>query len=844
MTTQDTTRMRARFGLALFAAAGLCSGLAQATPEGGVVTHGSATIDTVGSDTTITTGHSTIINWTSFDIGSGESVQFVMPGASSRVLNRVNSVNATMINGSLSANGQVYIVNPSGIMFGQGAVVNAGAIHAAAGNISNADFLGGVDRFTGVTGNVTNMGRINAQLVSLIGASVGNIGTIDASEGTVIMASGEQVMIGEHLGHRFVQVEVPADLSSMQPVDGSPRLAAGDVYSIAAWNTGSINGRDVTIATSGADAMNAGRINATGDVNMAGDRVIATRMNGSIELGGAPITGASVTLTGSSIDLGSDITATGGDITIGGDSRLIDDVTLSSPGGAIDFFGALVSESGMYYGLDANAALNTNFIGSIGDNPASDMRLGSLRVDAAGGTIRGDVSTLGDMAFFGNFGLGGPSVTFHVGEGSALFGGNLYAVVRGTTSVAFLYDGDPSAGLNEGRTPFKFQGNLGTGLQFGPTLLGGAFRTITFGDDRSGAIDVASFLFADGANEGLTLTDIGAYDASDRFYVSATEGIEMGEGQRLLSFGSLDLGAKNKAGIARVELGDVSVLGNLRITALGLTGSEIAFNDRPGSEVDRAENEFDRSEDVFMDFGTEIIATGSIDIFGAFDGAPTVTFATSSGAGNTLGAPVVAYTEDPTIAYFAAASGMGAYAYDMAIGEFISTSGPTGGSTANLAEALLDEDTIQIRDNDPYLASRQVLIELGLQPDIANDELVRNAAKDGVTRYAADPANPSLPLERLSPRSVDRLVDAYVGLLGAYDPQTVSRTRVDEVRDALRGSGEERAMAADRINEVLDRIDLLELTPLERNRAKANFLTRVLPNSVDPQSIGIKLASN
>ena len=843
MTTQDTTRMRAQFGLALIATAGLCAGLAQATPEGGDVVSGSATIDTVGSNTTITTGHSTIINWTSFDIGSGESVQFIMPGASSRVLNRVNSVNATMINGSLSANGQVYIVNPSGIVFGQGAVVNAGAIHAAAGNISNADFTAGVDRFTGVTGNVTNMGRINAQLVTLIGASVGNIGTIDASDGTVIMASGEQVMIGEHLGHRFVQVEVPADLSNMQPVDGSPRLAAGDVYSIAAWNTGSINGRDVTIATSGADVMNAGRINATGEVNMSGDRVIATRMNDALELGGAPITAASVTLTGSTIDLGADVTATGGDITLAGNTRLIDNVSLNSTSGAVDFFGNVFSESGMYYGLDADAALNVNFIGSIGDNPTSDMRLGSIHIDSIGGTIRGNVSTLGDMVFLGDFGLAGPSVTFHVGEGTALFGGNLFAVVRGTTDVAFMYDGDPFAGLNEGRTPFKFQGSLGVGRVFGPTMLSGSFRNITFGDDRSSAIDVASFLFADGANEGLALTDLGGFDSSDRFFVSATEGVTMGEGQRLLSFGSLDIGAKNRSGVARLELGDLSVLGNLRITATGTGGSEIVFHERLAGEVDRRENEFDRPTDVFMDLGTDIIATGSIDLIGTVVGTPNVIFATGSGTANNGGLPVVTYTEDPTIAYFAAASGMGAYAYDLAVGEHIDPVGPTG-TTANLAEALLDEDTIQIRDNDPYLASRQVLIELGLQPDIANDDLVRSAAKDGVTRYAADPTNPSLPLERLSPRSVDRLVDSYVGLLGAYDAQSETRTRIDEVRDALRGSDEERAMAADRINEVLDRIDLLELTPLERNRAKANFLTRVLPNSVDPQSIGIKLASN
>ena len=105
----------------LFTLAGLAT-TALAQPQGTQVVRGDATITRSGSLTQIRAANNTILNHRSFDIASGDSVQFIQPGANARVLNRITGATPTRIDGSLLANGKVYLVNPAGVFFGQGAV--------------------------------------------------------------------------------------------------------------------------------------------------------------------------------------------------------------------------------------------------------------------------------------------------------------------------------------------------------------------------------------------------------------------------------------------------------------------------------------------------------------------------------------------------------------------------------------------------------------------------------------------------------------------------------------------------------------------------------------------------
>ena len=244
-------------------------------PTGERVTSGSASFSRDGSHTTITASNNAIINYQSFNIGANESVRFIQPSEMARVLNRVNSPDPSVIAGSLTANGQVFIVNQAGIYFHQGAVVDVGQLYASAGRISDADFLAGKNHFTNLTGDVINAGHIQAGAVHLLGSRVANMGSIVADSGVVTMVSGGDVLIGERFGHVFAKIngggQGVSNTGSIEAVGGQVVLAAGDVYSVAIHNAGSVRADSITAQGHGAGIVEIGGVlDASSDDGIGG----------------------------------------------------------------------------------------------------------------------------------------------------------------------------------------------------------------------------------------------------------------------------------------------------------------------------------------------------------------------------------------------------------------------------------------------------------------------------------------------------------------------------------------------------------------------------------------------
>ncbi|MFZ4430547.1 MAG: filamentous hemagglutinin N-terminal domain-containing protein, partial [Phycisphaerales bacterium] len=288
----------------------LLASAAVAGPEAPRVVRGDVTITRNGAETVIRAGRNSIIDYRSFDIARGETVRFQQPDAAARVLNRVQSAQPTRIDGSLLANGRVYIVNPSGVLFGATARVDVAGLYAAAGRMSDSDFVRGLDRFTDLSGRVVNEGSITADFVGLLGRSVGNAGSIDAPQGAVVMAAGEDVMIGRRDGGIHVRVEGRADdaagpaVSTTGSIDASSgvvAMAAGDVYSMAMRVGGTVRGRDIRVAAS------SGEVHVEGTLDAA-----AVRGGGA----GGPL-GEKVGLFAASIDASG--TRGGGEVRVGGD---------------------------------------------------------------------------------------------------------------------------------------------------------------------------------------------------------------------------------------------------------------------------------------------------------------------------------------------------------------------------------------------------------------------------------------------------------------------------------------------------------------------------------------------
>jgi filamentous hemagglutinin family protein len=193
----------------LLLAAALCcyAGFTQAQIQSTSSTNG-VSIDVASTNVTnITAPDNAIIEYSQFDVGSGQTVNFLQPSVASRVLNRINSHTPSQINGNINANGVMYFVNPAGVTFGPNSVVDAAGIYAAAGAICDADFLNGFDVFKDVSGDVNLQGTVNADIIAaFVGKNVVNTGNISVPCGTVVLASGKKVLIGSPMGGLMVQV--------------------------------------------------------------------------------------------------------------------------------------------------------------------------------------------------------------------------------------------------------------------------------------------------------------------------------------------------------------------------------------------------------------------------------------------------------------------------------------------------------------------------------------------------------------------------------------------------------------------------------------------------------------
>uniref|UniRef100_UPI0005716B49 two-partner secretion domain-containing protein n=1 Tax=Thioalkalivibrio sp. AKL17 TaxID=1158160 RepID=UPI0005716B49 len=172
-----------------------------ALPDGESLTHGDATFTRDGDELIIEQGSERIITeWERFNIGEDAGVRFDQPGSDSAALNRILDENPSQILGRLEANGQIFLTNPAGITFGEGAQVNVGSLVASTLEISDEDFLDGRLNFENrgsSDGRIKNRGEIEAAggVVALIANEVSNQGEIRNDGGDVALAAGDEVTL-------------------------------------------------------------------------------------------------------------------------------------------------------------------------------------------------------------------------------------------------------------------------------------------------------------------------------------------------------------------------------------------------------------------------------------------------------------------------------------------------------------------------------------------------------------------------------------------------------------------------------------------------------------------------
>src|SRR2546430_11749159 len=293
-------------GAALFPWAFLSPALAQtsasALPTGGQVTAAAATLSYCTNRLQIDqSSNKAILQWDNFSIGSSAWVNFSQPSSSAIALNRVVGNNLSEIFGRMTANGQVFLTNPNGVLFAPSASVDVGGLFATTLSIADKDFLAGRYNFYNAGGakSVVNQGNIVTTngYAALAGPQVRNDGVIIARSGTVALAAGDRVsldMVGDGL------ISVSVDQAALNA---------------SAINSGTItaDGGNVILTARSANALldtvvnNSGVIRANSLIERNGEIIL--------DCGSAGVVSNTGTLTASGTDAGT----TGGTVKVLGD---------------------------------------------------------------------------------------------------------------------------------------------------------------------------------------------------------------------------------------------------------------------------------------------------------------------------------------------------------------------------------------------------------------------------------------------------------------------------------------------------------------------------------------------
>ena len=453
------------------------AGVALGNPSGATVRHGQVNISPGTHAQIQQLTDQAIVDWQSFSIGPSESVRILQPGALSVLLNRVTGVDPSTILGSLEANGNVWLINPNGILFGPGSTVNVGGLVASTLDISNQDFLSGNYNFRLAgpeLGAVVNQGRIritDGGYAVLTGPSVLNEGTIVAKSGTVVLAAGEQAtlnfdgrdlvsfavgqsagngtvllapgMMSDTLAETFgVSTALRAD-QLVRDADGSVRLVnssgtliqAGEVSvdGQAGQDAGNIvlHSADVTVLADGSITSASGQ----GAESNGGDIYVLSYMDASASDRGFTDIGA-----GSSLLATGGTSGDGGFIEVSGDRlNLHGEIDLSATDGKSGDFlldpVVVTIVNGNQMPTDTTDPIQLTTTTTIGDDWLESLNLTNLTIESAGDIIF-DIDPIdGILDFRGGGRVDNLVLTAGTGELGNIFLGDDGTSILGLTNL-------------------------------------------------------------------------------------------------------------------------------------------------------------------------------------------------------------------------------------------------------------------------------------------------------------------------------------------------------------------------------------------------------------------------
>ena len=363
----------------------------QAEPTNGTIIAGGGAGASIGSvanagggfDVTVQQNSAQmVVNWDDFNIDLNDVVQFNQPSSSAIAVNRVvgGAVTPTMIDGALSANGHVWILDPAGVAFGAGAVVDVGGLLATTSEIDTATFMAtdpatGTFVFTGnPTGAVTSAANLEAQgLIALVAPMVTNSGSLTSDNGDVLLGGAKAFRLSfaeadrTPAGGGAVYKELlVTDFIIDTGVDNA--TAPAETIPITQTAAGSASGSNIII--SAASAGGGAFLNVDGVVEATN---VGTGSGSVMLLGGANLVGGVVAATGT-------------------EALRIADLGISATG-ALTVQGSSVSIAASAQNISVGSAAITAVVGDASINDAVTATSGAIGITSTSGDVTLDAVT-------------------------------------------------------------------------------------------------------------------------------------------------------------------------------------------------------------------------------------------------------------------------------------------------------------------------------------------------------------------------------------------------------------------------------------------------------------------
>lgn len=430
-----------------------------------------------GSLTTITqSNNGIIINWNNFDIGQGGTVNFIQPSANSVAINYVNPSTllggdgmATGIFGSLTANGHIFVINPMGLVVGNGASINAGSVVLSALDLQDPT---GANLLSQPGWDTPGQGVVSVPFIS--GSSGGSASSVTVADGASVTGTNGVFLLGNNLqvgaggsGATISSTSGPVVLgavdngvlnldttpnmgdSTFTVTAGSSNLSGSTVEPINVGANSQITGNSIVVDALTNSLTGAAQImNLDGVLNSASTVTVVANNAGSstpgVEIGGqiiTPTSGGAVSLTstgpitqqaaagitaqslsGSSVN-GAALTASNNDVaqldgfsnTGSGDFLLTDASGLSVTGAVSSGSNNInLSTTGSGNGIALAAGLSGNTVtldsaGAITEGAGGSVNANTLTGSSTGGAALG--GQFANLGSFSNTGAGSLTVS-------------------------------------------------------------------------------------------------------------------------------------------------------------------------------------------------------------------------------------------------------------------------------------------------------------------------------------------------------------------------------------------------------------------------------------------------